>query len=259
MSSCPLYKQMKPNGTSFYAFPGSAEDISSAYQNENFRMYFSKYVLVNFPKQNINPGTMSNPVYWDFENSFIKANQAVAANYADQLVESLRNYVANHEVTVRDSMLNNTEFFYNSNELGNTTEKIFWKWCNKLNLMDFERATPGDQYFDNLPDFASNNIADQSYFPEILWQEREVFEYRFTQFYQSGYGTYSGGLEIEFQGSTNFREGDKIVFQNISNNNIISFDGEQVNILKYFPAGLTAGDKIILDNFPYSPPETEPS
>src|ERR1035437_7064202 len=223
MSSCPLYKQMKPNGTSFYAFPGSAEDISSAYQNENFRMYFSKYVLVNFPKQNINPGTMSNPVYWDFENSFIKANQAVAANYADQLVESLRNYVANHEVTVRDSMLNNT------------------------------------QYFDNLPDFASNNIADQSYFPEILWQEREVFEYRFTQFYQSGYGTYSGGLEIEFQGSTNFREGDKIVFQNISNNNIISFDGEQVNILKYFPAGLTAGDKIILDNFPYSPPETEPS
>ena len=52
MASTPLYKFLKSNGTSFYAFPGAAEDISAAYQNSNYKMYFSKFVLLNFPKQN---------------------------------------------------------------------------------------------------------------------------------------------------------------------------------------------------------------
>ena len=38
----PLYKALKENGTTFYAFPGAAEDISAAYQNSNYKMYFSK-------------------------------------------------------------------------------------------------------------------------------------------------------------------------------------------------------------------------
>jgi ribonuclease HI len=50
-------------------------------------------------------------------------------------VESLRNYVANHEVTIKESKLNNTEYYYNNLELSTTTEKIFWKWCKKLNLI----------------------------------------------------------------------------------------------------------------------------
>mgnify|MGYP003353297726 CR=1 FL=1 len=49
----PLYKRLKNKGNSFYAFPGAAEDISAAYQNSNYKMYFSKYVLLNFPKQQI--------------------------------------------------------------------------------------------------------------------------------------------------------------------------------------------------------------
>ena len=62
----PLYKKMKANGTSFYAFPGAAEDISAAYQNQNYKMYFSKYVLLNFPKQDVSDGT--DPTYFDFNN-----------------------------------------------------------------------------------------------------------------------------------------------------------------------------------------------
>ena len=72
MATTPLYKKLKNNGTTFYALPGAAEDISAAYQNESFRMYFSKYVLLNLPAQNLSPGsgTNSKPVYWDFDNSF---------------------------------------------------------------------------------------------------------------------------------------------------------------------------------------------
>ena len=62
MASTPLYKFLKSNGTSFYAFPGAAEDISAAYQNSNYRMYFSKYILLNFPKQNTASGTNSNDI-----------------------------------------------------------------------------------------------------------------------------------------------------------------------------------------------------
>ena len=64
MASTPLYKKLKTNGTSFYAFPGAAEDISAAYQNANYKMYFSKYTLLNLPKQNLTAGTQSNTLYF---------------------------------------------------------------------------------------------------------------------------------------------------------------------------------------------------
>ena len=120
MAATPLYKGLKTNGTSFYAFPGAAEDISAAYQNQNYKMYFSKYILLNLPKINLNPGTNSSPIQWDFSNSANKGfgfqssvySVETSTNYSDRLVESLRNYVANQEVTIKESRLNNTEYYY---------------------------------------------------------------------------------------------------------------------------------------------------
>ena len=143
----PLYKPLKGNGTSTYVLPGAAEDISASFQNQNYKMYFSKYILLNLPKQQLVPGAASQsiPVYWDFDNTsglglgFQESNSySPPANFQDQVVESLRNYVANQEVSIRDSKLNNTEYYYNPNELGTTTEKIFFKWCKKLGLIDFD-------------------------------------------------------------------------------------------------------------------------
>ena len=140
----PLYKRLKQNGTTFYAFPGAAEDISAAYQNQNYRMYFSKYLLLNFPKQNLSSGTNSNTIYWDFEdttgNGFGFKRSAFSTpptDYQDALVESLRNYVANYEVTMKESRTNDREFYYDNRVPSTPTEKIFWKWCKKLNLIDF--------------------------------------------------------------------------------------------------------------------------
>jgi hypothetical protein len=56
MASTPLYKFLKSNGTTFYAFPGAAEDISAAYQNANYKMYFSKYTLLNLQMMNKSNG-----------------------------------------------------------------------------------------------------------------------------------------------------------------------------------------------------------
>lgn len=251
MAVTPTYKRMKTNGTSFYAFPGAAEDISAAYQNQNYRMYFSKYILLNFPKQNTNPGTNSNDIYFDFDNAFQKsAFTPPTLNYQDQLIESLRNYVANQEVTIKESRLNNTEYFYDNRVLSTPTEKIFWKWCRNLNLIDLEPAIAGDEYFNNLAEFERLNINDDEFLPELLWKEREVVEWETSQFYESGVSGYSNKLEIEFEGTTNFRIDDTIEFIDISNTTLISnliYSGKRTKVLAIIPPTQIQGQRIVTD------------
>ena len=197
MASTPLYKGLKSNGTTFYAFPGAAEDISAAYQNANYKMYFSKYALLNFPTQNLSAGTQSKPVYFDFESSFRRSvNATPPADFSSQIVESLRNYVANQEVVIRESRLNSTKYYYDTNALETTSEKLFFKWCKSLNVINFEPAIPQDEYFSNLGEFQSNKLNDDAYFPEYLWKEREIIEWDTRYYYLTDSGSYGGKLEI---------------------------------------------------------------
>ena len=246
MATTPLYKKLKTNGTTFYAFPGAAEDISAAYQNASYKMYFSKYVLLNLPARNpsAGSGTNSKPVYWDFESSFQKSNVATpASTYQDQFVESLRNYVANYEVTLKESKLNNTDYYYNNEELNTPTEKIFWKWCKKLGLIDFEQANNGDEYFGNLPEFERNNLNDDTYFPEILWKERTIKDWSILRFYESGESGFTNKLEIEFSLNTNFKVGDVI---EIVSSPLATLNGK-VRVSKV----LGSGEKLVI-NLSYS-------
>jgi hypothetical protein len=260
MASTPLYKGLKSNGTTFYAFPGAAEDISAAYQNANYKMYFSKYALLNFPKQNLSAGTQSKPIYFDFESSFRRSvNATPPADFSSQIVESLRNYVANQEVVIRESRLNSTKYYYDTNALETTSEKLFFKWCKMLNVVDFEPAIPQDEYFANLGEFQSNKLNDDAYFPEYLWKEREVIEWDTRYFYLTDSGSYNGKMEIEFNGLTNFRIGDTIRIFNVSNSTIYnngseqyfydsgSEEGQFVKVLDIIAPGATAGQRVIVD------------
>lgn len=256
MASTPLYKFLKQNGTTFYAFPGAAEDISAAYQNANYKMYFSKYLLLNFPKQNTNSGTQSNPVYFDFDNSFEGSiNATPPSDFSEAIVNSLRNYVANQETVIRESRLNNNEYYYDTNALETTSEKIFWKWCKKLNVIDFEPAIPEDEYFSNLQEFQSRNLNDDEYFPEFLWKEREVTPWSTLSFYQSG-TSFNTKLEIEFAGQTNFRVGDVVNLYNVSNSSIYTQstlvgceteEGINTTVLEILPVTGTQGQRIVFD------------
>lgn len=258
MASTPLYKGLKTNGTSFYAFPGAAEDISAAYQNSNYRMYFSKYALLNLPKQNLSPGTQSKHIAFDFESSFRRsANATPPSNFGDQLVESLRNYVANQETVIRESRLNSNKYYYDTSALETATEKIFFKWCKKLGVIDFEPAIPQDEYFANLLEFQTRKVNDDVYFPEYLWKEREVIEWDARYFYESP--DYINTLEIEFNGLTNFKTGDTIRLFNVSNSNILQNiggdslaesefeEGQWVKVLDVKAPGATAGQRVIVD------------
>lgn len=222
----PLYKKIKNNSTSFYAFPGAAEDISSQYMNSNYKMYFSKYTLLNLPKQNLNAGsgTASKPVYFNFDNAFKHSiNATPAATYQEQIIESLRNYVANHEVVIKESRLNNTNYYYDNNALETTTEKIFFKWAKKLNIIDFEPAIPDDEYFSNLAEFQSNSINDDQYFPEYLWKEREVVDWDIVSI-----DAPNGFLSVTFNSKTNLVVGDVVNIHNVDNPTII-FELNEIN------------------------------
>lgn len=212
----PLYKFLKQNGTSFYAFPGAAEDISAAYQNSNYKMYFSKYVLLDLPIQNLSEpgGTMSEYIYWDFATfSTLSATQPLT--FGEQVIESLRNYVANHEITIRESRLNNTEYYYDNTALETTAEKIFFKWCKKLGILSLEPALPQDEYFDNLSEFERRNVTDDSYFREYLWKERDQNPYTIKSI--EGSITYQDRqvLQMTVNGISNFRAGDIVQISNI--------------------------------------------
>jgi hypothetical protein len=214
----PLYKKLKEKGTSFYCFPSAAEDISASYQNTNYKMYFSKYVLLNLPKQNLN--SSDGPIKFDFENSFSKSNNATpTSGFSDSIVESLRNYVANQEVVIRESRLNDRKYYYNVNSLETPAEKIFWKWCSKLGILDLEPAIPGEDYFSNIDEFQPIDITDDNYFNEILWKERSIIDYRVEYFRQSGESefTFPPKLEIEINKITNFKVGDTINLYNVGN------------------------------------------
>jgi len=224
---CPLYKTLKQNGTSFYAFPGAAEDISAAHQNSNYKMYFSKYVLLDLPIQNLVDennigGTASENIYWDFA-TFSTLSATQPPTFSEQVIESLRNYVANHEITVRESRLNNTEYYYDNTALETTAEKIFYKWCKKLGLISLEPALPQDEYIDSLNEFQRNNLADDTYFREYLWKEREISEYLITEVTSSsspvdGQFLVAGdqALKIVLNSITNFRSGDVIEVNSIN-------------------------------------------
>jgi len=261
----PLYKSLKNQGTTMFCFPSSSEDISAAYQNSNYKMYFSKYVLLNLPKQvtaeSLIGGspTASQPIYFDFDTTFKKSVVATpAASFSEHIIESLRNYVANQEITIKESRTNNTNYYYDNNALETTTEKIFFKWAKKLNIIDFEPAIPDDEYFSNLAEFQSGNVNDDQYFPEYLWKEREVVEWTTKLFSESA--ILLGKLEVEFNSTTNLRIGDIVKLYNYNYNNngstpppseelsgISSPNGIQVKILRVIPPDGTYGQKVIFD------------
>ena len=220
--STPLYKKMK-NGSSFYTFPSS-----SMHPNPNF----TKFVLLNIPNSIDDtydesgiyiPGRLDLDESNYIANTYgIYAEHASHSTYSDRLVESLRNYVANHDETMRNSRISTTKDFYNIKEKQTATEIIFWKWLKKLRAIEFEVAKHKVDWNKNLPDFDNNNadtLTNTDYFRKYLWKEREVTEYSIETI--SGIGTdtydsvtYTDVVEIVISYNATFKVGDNVLFNN---------------------------------------------
>lgn len=224
----PLYKYLKNSGTTTYVFPGAQEDVNASQQNANYKLTFSKVVFLNIPRQDV-----ANSIL-DIESSFeqtgsssIPSTKPSYQGYGDDLVESLRNYVANYETTIRETRLNVSEYFYDNTNLKTVTEKIFWKWCRKVNILDLEPAKPVEDYFDNLTDFVNSSAPGGSldYFQEYLWKERETGDLNLISVTDNGPDT-----TLTYSSQTNYKVGDRV---KITGTGDIAIDYDEVTDSPY--------------------------
>ena len=161
--STPLLKSMKPKGSTFYSFYST---------NHNPNPNFSKFVLLNIPAKVENEILDFNN--FDTFNIHSQFPYSTATSYADQMVESLRNYIENADCTFLESKISDRKEFYNINEPKTPTEKIFWKWLRKFGAIQFEPAEHKVDWDKNLPDFDNPNAdttLNQDYFRKYLWKE----------------------------------------------------------------------------------------
>jgi hypothetical protein len=184
MASCPLYKRLKTRGTTFLAFPSAANDMNVYPFQEAFDVQVTKFVLLNIPKSTGKVLNFTKTDVLDTTNGIntynFDPNSSYPVLYSDQLVESIRNYIANQDACFRNTRITANKDFYNPIERKTPTEEIFWKWCRLHNIIDFEPAEHKIDWDKNLSDFDNQNastVTNQDYFRKYLWKEREVRDY----------------------------------------------------------------------------------
>jgi hypothetical protein len=198
---------MKDKGTTFYAFPSTSS---------NPNPHFSKFVLLNIP-------AMEADKILDFSLTGLNGanfdvytdNVNPTTEYSQQLIESLRNYVANNDTTMRESKLNQTNDFYNIKEPQTPTEKIFWKWMNKFHAIDLEPAVNKVDWNKTLPDFENPNgdtSTNTDFFRKYLWKEREIIDTAIeSASYLGTYGSLIGNIVSLYSNyPAKFKTGDRI-------------------------------------------------
>jgi len=243
--STPCYKAMKQRGTSFYAFPSSSSDINLANYNDFYDLNFTKFALLNIPRQvNGQPNPIDGimdflPKSTDGNAPFYcdDPNYTTPTKLSDQLVESLRNYVANYDTSLHESRINGNADFYNIGERYTPTEMIFFKWLRKLNLIDFEPAVHKVDWDKNLSDFDNKNnstVTNTDYFRKYLWKEREIVDYKVESVYEDS--TYTGPTDswntplLIINSIAKFKIGDKIILKS-SDSNDNAFISETTMVL----------------------------
>ena len=213
----PLLKRLKQRGTSFYAFPSYSIDSNLASSNDHYKLNFTKFALLNIPTQVVVPydqtkgklnfdKSETGPNFFNFQPG---GNSDRPTLFGDQLVESLRNYVTNYDTTLRESRINSNTDFYNINEMTTPTEMIFFKWCKKLNIIDFEPALHKIDWDKNLSDFVNKNGSSYDYFQKYLWKERDVNYYSCT--IEDGSYNNINVPKLTISGYTKFKVGDSIL------------------------------------------------
>ena len=217
MASTPLYKFLRSKGTTFISFPGSSNDMNSSAFQEQYDLQVKKFVLLNIPTSdgvgqtggkvlNFYKADTLNPDYGINTYNF-DPNAGYPTKYSEQLVESIRNYIANQDSCFRETRLNLNTDFYNPLERRTPTEEIFWKWCRLHNIIDLEPAEHKIDWDKNLSDFDNSNastIVNSDYFRKYLWKEREV------RYYSCVITSESSSPLITINSLAKFKVGDNI-------------------------------------------------
>jgi len=138
MATTPLIRTPQADGGSFYTFSSSAKDLSRTLNNDELKLVFSKFVLLNLPDMDrLDPTTFSqyqNYMQFDTIDGAIWSG-GLKGDPNVNFTESLQNYALNlEELIISDSTYDNTTNL-------TVTERVFFKWLKETGAMRFREAT----------------------------------------------------------------------------------------------------------------------
>jgi hypothetical protein len=138
MATTPLIKTPQADGGTFYTFSSSAKDLSRTLNNDDLKLVFSKFVLLNLPDFDrldpINFGNFQNYMQFDTIDGAIE-NDGLKGDPNVNFTESFQNYALNlEELIISDVGYDNTTNL-------TVTERVFFKWLKECGAIRFREAT----------------------------------------------------------------------------------------------------------------------
>jgi len=138
MATTPLIKTPQADGGTFYTFSSSARDLSKTLNNDNLKLVFSKFVLLNLPDFDglPYPGFGADQNYMQFNTiDGMIASGGLKGDPNVNFTESLQNYALNlEELIISDANYDNTI-------QRSVAERVFFKWLKETGAMRFRAAT----------------------------------------------------------------------------------------------------------------------
>lgn len=138
MATTPLIKTPQADGGTFYTFSSSARDLSKTLNNDELKLVFSKFVLLNIPDFD-----RLNPVSFDSHENYMQfdtidgmiSSGGLKADPNVNFTESLQNYALNlEELIISDASYDNTT-------QRSVAERVFFKWMKETGAIRFRPAT----------------------------------------------------------------------------------------------------------------------
>jgi len=118
-----------------YAFASAAKDLTKAYYNPDLNFEYSKFALLNLPPIDAGSGNTIN-----FSNLFDAGTGGTATGYSENgngnidFAQTFQNYALNLESFIL------TDDDYDSDLLKSDSEKIFFKWLDKIGAISTREA-----------------------------------------------------------------------------------------------------------------------
>ena len=140
MATTPLIKTPQADGGTFYTFSSSARDLSKTLNNDELKLVFSKFVLLNLPDfDKLDPnitGSLDYANYMQFDTiDGMIASGGLKGDPNVNFTESLQNYALNlEELIISDASYDNTI-------QRSVAERVFFKWLKETGAMRFRAAT----------------------------------------------------------------------------------------------------------------------
>ena len=154
----PLIRIPQEQGGTMYAFASAAKDLTKAYYNPDLNFEYSKFALLNLPSIDSGSGNLI-----DFSNLFDAGTGGTASSYNTNtngnvdFAQTFQNYALNLESFIL------TDDDYDSTLLKSDSEKIFFKWLDKIGAISTRSANSFETSATRLTEFDNSTNSGSEY------------------------------------------------------------------------------------------------